>query len=127
MVKNQIEQIRKLYAKEKVYTIPKEPKEGYEQISVTITALSLEDLSVLNMSEDLPMNELAKNAKVLFARSLQITEEEAAKISVELMEELLGVIMETNNFEEKDLKKTGINEFIDKKREQMAKEKVAQG
>jgi hypothetical protein len=117
---NQIELIKKLYAKSRVYTIPKEPKEGMEQVQVTITALSLEDLSVLNMSEDLPMSELAKNAKILFARSLQIKEEEAAQISVEFMEELLGAVMETNNFDEKDMKKTGIKDFIDKKREQIA-------
>lgn len=120
---NQIELIKKLYAKERVYLVPKEPKEGVEQVSVTITALSLEDLSVLNMSEDLPMSELAKNAKILFSRSLQIKEEEAAKISVEFMEELLGAIMETNNFSEKDMKKTGIQDFIEKKRAQIAEGK----
>lgn len=123
---SQIEQIKKLYAKDKVYKIPQAPKEGQEQIDVTITALSLEDLSLLTSfkeGEDMPLNEIAKNAKILFASSLQISQEEASKISIDFMEDLLFAVMDANNLKESDMKKTGIKDFIEKKRAQIAEQK----
>jgi hypothetical protein len=117
---NQIEQIKKLYSKSKVYKIPKNPREGQEQIDVTLTALSLKDLSLLNdMGEDLPISELTKNAEILFARSLQITEEEVSPISMEFMEDLLVAVTELNNLKESDIKKIGIKDFIEKKKAQI--------
>ena len=115
---NQSEMIAKLYAKTKTYKIPKEPKEGEEQLDIEITPLSLEDMELLNMKEDMPMNELAKNAKVMFSRSLKITEDEAAIISLSYMEEMFNAIMDANDFNEADAKKTGIKDFISKKKEQ---------
>jgi len=123
---NQIETIQKLYAKVKTYTIPEESREGVEQLEVEITPLSLEDMGSLNMKEDLLLSELAKNAKIMFSKSLGIKEEEAAKISFEYMEDLLGAVMDANNFKDEDLKKTGIKKFMEKKREQI-KEKEEDG
>lgn len=114
---NQIETIQKLYAKVKTYKIPSEPKEGFEQISVDITPLSLEDMGALSMKDDMPLSDIAKNAKVLFSKSLGITEEEAGKLAVEFMEDLLKSVMNANNFKEEDLKKTGIKDFIKQKQE----------
>jgi hypothetical protein len=118
---NQIELIQKLYAKTKTYKIPKEPKEGIDQIDIEITPLSLEDMGALNMKEDMPLSELSKNAKIMFSKSLGITEDAAAKISFAFMEDLLSAVMDANNFKEDDLKKTGIKDFIKKKQEQMQK------
>lgn len=115
---NQIELIKKLYAKVKTYKIPKEPKEGMEQLNIKINPLSLEDMGVLNMKKDMNLSELAKNAIVMFSKSLEITEGEAAKISFEFMEDLLDAVMDANNFKDEDLKKTGIKDFIKKKQEQ---------
>ncbi len=120
---NQIEMIQKLYAKVKTYKIPAKPKEGLDQLEVEITPLSLEDMGVLNMKEDMDLSELSKNAKVLFAKSLGISEDEAAKISFEFMEDLLAAVMDANNFEDKDLKKTGIKDFIQKKQKQIKTQK----
>ena len=116
---NQIEVIQKLYAKVKTYTVPKEPKEGVEQLKISITPLSLEDMGSLNMKENMPLSDLAKNAKIMFSKSLGISEDEAAKISFEYMEDLLGAVMDANNFKDEDLKKTGIKKFMEKKREQI--------
>ena len=115
---NQLEMIQKLYAKMKTYKIPAEPKEGQEQIEMEITPLSLEDMGLMNMKEDMPMDELAKNAKVMFSRSLNIPEEDAGKISLSFMEEIFNAIMDVNNFNEADAKGTGIKDFINKKKEQ---------
>jgi hypothetical protein len=119
---NQIETIEKLYAKTKTYKIPRVPINGEEQIDLEITPLSLEDMGSLNMKEDLPMAELAKNATIMFSKSLGIEEDKSAKISVRYMEELLSAVMEANNFKEDDIKKTGIKDFIKSKQEQIKKQ-----
>ena len=122
---NQIDIIEQLYAKKKSYKIPKEEIEGVKQLTLVITPLSLEDMGVLNMKEDMPSSELARNAKVMFSKSLGISEEQASKISFEYMEDILSAIMDANNFKDEDMKKTGIKDFIQKKKDQI-KEKEEQ-
>lgn len=116
---NQIEQIQRLYAKPKMYPIPKESKDGMAQLQFEIHPLSIEDLGVLNMAQDMPLSEVSKNVKVMFAKSLKITEEQAASISVEYMQDLMEAVMDANNLKEDDLKRTGIQEFIKDKQAQM--------
>lgn len=123
---DQIELIKKLYAKKKTYKIPREPKEGIDQVSLEVTQLSLEDLSVLDMREDMPLSDLSKNVKKMVAKSLEISEEEAGKISFEFMEYLLEIVMDANNFKEEDAKKTGIKDFIEKKKELINKKEEAE-
>ncbi len=123
---DQIELIKKLYAKKKTYKIPREPKEGIDQVSLEVTQLSLEDLSVLDMREDMPLSDLSKNVKKMVAKSLEISEEEAGKISFEFMEDLLEIVMDANNFKEEDAKKTGIKDFIEKKKELINKKEEAE-
>ncbi len=120
---SQIEAIEKLYAKKKTYKIPKEPKEGKEQVTLELTPLSLEDMSLLNMKEDMSLQEIAKNVQVMFSRSLGITEKEVSKISFEFMEDLLSAITDVNDFKEGDIEKAGIQEFIARKKEQAKEEK----
>ena len=119
---NQIELIKKLYAKKKTYKVPKEPKEGIDQVSLEITQLSLEDLGGLDMREDMPLSDMAKSVISMVAKSLEITEEEAGKISFEFMGDLLDIVTDANGFNEEDMKKTGIKSFIEKKKE-LIKEK----
>ena len=119
---NQIEEIKKLYAKDKEYKIPKNPKDGQVQAIIIVTPLGLDDISSLDIKEDAPMKEIAENAKKLFSLSLSITEEEAGKLAFEFMEELIESIMDANNFNEKDLEKTGVKKFLDEKRK-LIKEK----
>ena len=116
---NQLEQIKKLYAKPKTYTIPKEPKEGVEQVILDLTPLSLDDLSELDIREDMPLPELTKNITVMVSKSIGVTKEEAGKISFEFMMDLLNAVIDVNNFNEEDIKKTGIQDFIKKKQDQM--------
>lgn len=114
---NQIEEIEKLYAKPKTYKI------GKQKVEVTIMPLGLKDMGLMNMKEDSPVSEISKNVKTLWSLSLGITEEEAAKISLEFMQELMDAFMDANNFKAEDMKKAGIKDFIKKKQEQMKKEK----
>ena len=93
---NQIEELKELYAKEKKYLIPKEPKKGQKQIEVAILPLGLDDIGSLDIKQDAPMSEIAKNVKTLFAKSLGIDEEEAGKLSFEYMQDLIDAIMEAN-------------------------------
>lgn len=124
---NQIEEIKKLYAQPKTYKIPKKVKAGETQLSFEFTPISLDDMSCLNMSDKMPMAEVAKNAKTLFARSLKISEEDAGKISFAYMEDMLEAVMDCNNFGEEDLKKTGIKKFIKDKQAQTEAKKLEEG
>ena len=101
------------------YKIPKNPKEGQNQAEIKIMPLGLKDMGLMNVQEDSPIDVISKNVKSLWAVSLDISEEQAEKISLEFMKEMMESFMDANNFEEKDLKKTGIKDFIKKKQEQM--------
>ena len=116
---NQIEEIQKLYAKPKTYKIPKVLVEGKDQVEVKIMPLGLKDMDLMNVKEDAPLDEISKNVKALWAVSLDISEEEAAKISLEFMKDMMDAFMDANNFKEEDMKKTGVKDFIKKKQEQI--------
>ena len=120
---NQIEEIEKLYAKPKTYKIPKNPKEGQKQAEIKIMPLGLKDMGLMNVKEDSPIEEISKNVKSLWAVSLDIDEAKAEKISLEFMKEMMEAFMDANNFKEEDLKKTGIQDFIKKKQEQIKEQK----
>ena len=119
---NQIEEIQKLYAKPKTYKIPKNPVDGKYQVEVKIMPLGLKDMDLMNVKEDALLDEISRNVKSLWAVSLDISEEEAGKISLEFMKDMMDSFMDANNFKEEDMKKTGIKDFIKQKQEQ-AKEK----
>ncbi len=123
---NQIEEIQKLYAKPKTYKIPKEVVEGKEQIEIKIMPLGLKDMDLMNVKDDALLDEISKNVKALWAVSLDISEEEAEKISLEFMKDMMDAFMDANNFKEEDVKKTGIKDFIKQKQAQ-AKEKEDEG
>jgi len=110
---NQIDEIEKLYAKPKTYKI------GEQKVEVKIMPLGLKDMGLMNVKEDSPIDEISKNVISLWAVSLRITEEQAKKISIEFMKELMDSFMDANNFKEEDMKKTGIKDFIKKKQEQL--------
>ncbi len=94
---NQIEEIQKLYAKGKSYKIPKDPKDSdVKQATIEIMPLSIEEIGLLNMKEEMELPEMAKNMKILFSKSLGCTEEEASKIAVENLEEIMVSIMDAN-------------------------------
>ena len=114
---NQIEEIEKLYAKPKTYKI------GKQKVEVTIMPLGLKDMGLMNVKEDSPIGEISKNVKTLWALSLDISEDEAAKISLEFMQDLMDAFMDANNFKAEDMKKAGIKDFIKKKQEQMREKK----
>ena len=111
--------IEQLYAKEKTYKIPKEKIEGKDQVELTIKPLSLDDMGLMNLKNDMPVSEIAKNVTKIFSKSLDISEEKVSKISFEFMGDILNAVMDANNFKEEDMKKTGIKEFIQKKKEQI--------
>ena len=104
-----LDEIQKLYTKTKSFKIG--------DADIDITPLSLEDMGVMDMKEDATMAEVSRNAIKMFSISLKISEDDAKKISFEFMEELLKNIMGINNFNDKDLKKSGIKEFIERKQE----------
>ena len=120
---NQIDEIEKLYAKPKTYKIPKNPVEGQKQAEIKIMPLGLKDMGLMNVKEDSPIDEISKNVKSLWAISLEISEDNAEKISLEFMKEMMEAFMDANNFKEEDMKKTGIKDFIKKQQEKVKENK----
>ena len=102
-----LDEIQKLYTKTRSFKIG--------DADIDITPLSLEDMGVMDMKENAPMSEIARNAIKMFAISLTVSEDVASKISFEFMEELLKKIMEVNNFNDKEMKTTGMKSFIEQK------------
>lgn len=122
---SQIEEIKKLYAKSRTFKIPKIAKEGEPQAVISIKPLGLDDLQLMNATDDMSLADTAKNAKIMFSKSMDVSEDDVSQISVEYLEDILEAITEVNNFKEADLKKTGIKEFVKNKRDQIESKKDA--
>ncbi len=121
---NQLEEIQKLYAKKKTYKIPKEAKDGVDQINLEISPLTLDEIGLLTITKDTPPQEAAEITKKMIAKSLGVEVKEASGISIEHIEDILSAISDANNFNEEDVKKVGIKEFLGKKKQQIAEAKV---
>ena len=116
---SQIDELKKLYVQTREYKIPKEPRAGAEQATIKITPLSMEEFSAFDFKEGKPLSEMTETVKKLISKSLGISEEEVEKISFEYLMELFTAIMDANNFSEEDMKKAGIEDFLEKKRAQI--------
>ena len=112
-----IEEMEKLQAKPKKYLIPKNAKDG-PQAELEIFPLGLDDMSLLNAKEDMNMKEMTDNSKELIAISLKIPAEKVI-LDVRFLQEVMEAIMNLNGFDEEDMKKTGIKNFIDQKKSQL--------
>ena len=118
---NQIEEIQKLYAKTKTYEIPKEKIKGKDQISIEITPLTLDEIGLLSITNDTPPAKAAEITKSMIAKSLGLEDADVGKIAIEFAEDILAAIGDANNFKDEDMKKTGIKDFLEKKKEQIKK------
>lgn len=110
-----IEEMEKLQAKSKVYSI--DVSEGV-QANLEIHPLGLDDMSLLSSKENMNMKEMADNARGLIAASLKI-DKESVKMDIKFMEQVMNAVMDLNGFDNKDMEKSGIKGFIDKKKEQI--------
>ena len=120
---NQIEEIEKLCSKEKTYKIPKVAKEGQQQVSIKVMPLGIDDMSCIDIKEGSPPEEVSKKMKLLISKSLGISCEQVSRLSFDFIEDIMGAIMDVNNFDEKEVKGKGIKTFIAEKRELIKKEK----
>ena len=118
-----IEEREKLQAKSKFYLIPKNAEDG-PQANLEIFPLGLDDMSLLSSKEDMDMKEMAENSKKLMAASLKIPEDKVV-MDLKFMEEIMNAIMNLNGFDKKDMEKSSIKNFIDKKKELLEDKDVA--
>ena len=109
-----IEEMEKLQAKSKVYSI--DVREGV-QASLELHPLGLDDMSLLGSKENMDMKEMAESSKALIAASLKISKEDV-RMDIKFMEGIMNAIMDLNGFDKKDMEDSGIKTFIDKKKEQ---------
>lgn len=114
---NQLEEIQKLYVQSKKYRIPKIPKEGEKQATVQITPLSMDELGLMNMNKDMPVDEMSKEIIKLMATSLGVEEKDTSSISIEYMKDIMDAIADANNFDQEEMENKGIKKFISEKQE----------
>lgn len=114
-----IEELEKLQAKSKLYPIA---------VSDSVTAnleihpLGLDEMKLLSAKENMNMAEMSDNAKKLISVSLKVPEA-SVKMDIKFMEDVMNAIMNLNGFDKEDMSKTGIKNFIEQKKEQLANEK----
>ena len=118
-----IEEMEKLQAKSKFYLIPAKSEDG-PQANLEMFPLGVDDMGLLSSKEDMDMKEMADNAKALMAVSLRIPKDKVV-LDIKFMEEVMNAIMNLNGFDKEDMEKSGIKNFIDKKKEQNESNKQA--
>ena len=116
----QIEEIEKLYAKDKEYLIPKKPKKGEVQAKIVVRQLEIDNMSVFDQKEDATSEESLEQVYKMFELSLGLTKEQSKKVSVAAMIDLVDAIMDANNISEEEQKSSPINKFLKQKNAQIA-------
>ena len=100
-----LDQLKKLQAKTKEFKIPVNPKEGQEQAIVQFTALSIDDIKLLDTgNESDPKVAMDSMIKAL-AKSIGCETSDISSISMEYLEDLMNIMMKVNNIDEKDKEK----------------------
>lgn len=107
---SQLAELKKLQVKTRDFKIPKNPREGEEQATITFTALALDDLKLLsfdkNTSEEKTMEGMYKAlAKSLSTKDEPVSIEDVGVLSMEYMMDLMDCLMEVNNFDSVDKEK----------------------
>ena len=116
-----IEEMQKLQAKSKVYSIPKDAPAD-QQASLEIHPLGLDDMGLLSAKENMNMKEMAENSRALIAASLKIEEKDVV-MDIKFMEEVMNSIMDLNGFDNKDMKNSAIKGFIDEEKKKLEAKK----
>ena len=120
---NTIEEIQKLYAKEKTYKIPKNPMPGQEVSTVVITPLGPENAHLLQSEDkERTAEEKMEKSYELASVSLGITLEEAKKISVGKLLDIIEAVMDANDFNVEELmKKESVVDMVERRKEALRK------
>ena len=124
---NKTEEIEKLFAKDKEYKIPAEPKAGDKQATVVVKQIEIDQIGIFEQKDNPTPEENLKQIYKMFELSLGLKEEQSKKISVAYMQELVEAIMDANNVSAEEQKSSNINKFLAKKREQISKETEKDG
>jgi len=117
---SQIEEITKLYAKDKEYKIPAEPKAGEVQATIVVKQLEIDNMSVFDQKPDATPEDNLEQIYKMFELSLGLTKDESKKISVAYMIELVNAIMDANNISAEEQEGSPIKKFLKKKNQQIA-------
>lgn len=119
--------ITKLFLKEKTYLVPREPKEGQEQISLSFRPIPVTNTEIYSkfslMTENTSMDKMLELIIPIVAYSLDLSSEEVTKLDIGMIMELFEIISEVNNFAgSKKESKPDIQKFI-KDKQELAKNK----
>ncbi len=94
---DRLTELKKLYVQEKEYKIPIKPKEGQTQATIKLMPLSLEDMGLLDISDDTSIRDQVKMLLKVISKCLGVEEESLHKISAEYMADLMECVKEANN------------------------------
>jgi len=117
---NQLEALQQLYVKTKTITLPKKLKEGQRPIVLEMSPLALDDLALFSKAtgKDISPEESSKMMLTVLAKSLDCTEQDLGKVSMEYMFDLTDYLMEMNNMGDEDKENTSkIKEFMKQKQD----------
>lgn len=117
---NKTEEIEKLFAKDKEYKIPAEPKAGEVQATIVVKQLEIDNMGVFDSKPDATPEENLEQIYKMFELSLGLKKEDSKKISVAYMEELVNAIMDANNISAEEQKGIQIKKFLETKNKQIA-------
>ena len=126
---NNLSQLQKIQLKERDYLVPREPKEGQEQVSLTFKVIPVTNTKIYGLFNEL--GNMGDNPKIdkmlevfipIIAYSLDIPAEEVGKLDLGMIMEMFEIISEVNNFATKKESKADIGKFI-KDKQELAKNK----
>ena len=125
---NNIDNIKKLYLKEKKVLVPREAKEGVEQVELTFRPIPINSPIYSKFGEignNPTPDKMLELLQPIIAYSLNIDEKEVTNLDMGMVLELFEVIAEVNNFPKADKTKTAnIQGFIKEKQELMSNKEL---
>jgi len=120
---SQIEELQKLCANGQTYLIPLHPVENEKQARITLIPLAIDELEGFSEGDlDSPEENMRKTLDLL-AKSMEISREEAKKIPLRYLNDILECILTINNLTEGSEQGNKIKEFIQQKQQTLKTEK----
>ena len=114
---NQIEELQKLSANTQTYKIPVDPKEGETQAEIKLYPLAIDEMTAFAKKQDITEEDDMDSSIDLISKSMGIHIDEAKKIPVRYLAEIIECIMSVNNMSEDSKQGKQIQEFIKQKQD----------
>ena len=115
----QLEELRKLQKKVKVFEIPLNPKEGEVQAKIEFTALALDDIQLLSPKKGSSDEEMMESNYEALSKSIGVEVKEIKKTLFGYFEDMMECMLEVNNIggeDDKEKKPSRLEKALEKKK-----------